>query len=53
MSEIFIRKHEYELGPGCIRNTMMHTVIMAFLFQTNDFKIFNANDIKDIDIDPR
>jgi len=31
----------------------MHTVIMAFLFQTNDLKIINANDIKDIDIGPR
>jgi hypothetical protein len=31
----------------------MHTIIMAFLFQTFDIKIFNANDIETIDIHPR
>jgi len=31
----------------------MHTIIMAFLFQTFDIKILNANDIKVIDIGPR
>ena len=31
----------------------MHTIIMAFLFQTFDIKILNANDIKVIDICPR
>jgi hypothetical protein len=27
-----IRKHEYELRPGCIMDAAMHTIIMAFLF---------------------
>jgi hypothetical protein len=31
----------------------MHTIIMAFLVQTFDIKIFNADDIKAIDIHPR
>jgi len=31
----------------------MHTIIMAFLFQTFDIKILNTNDIKVIDIGPR
>ena len=31
----------------------MHTIIMAFLFQTFDIKILNANDIEAIDIHPR
>ena len=31
----------------------MHTIIMAFLFQTFDIKILNANDIEAIDIGPR
>ena len=48
-----IRKHEYELRPGCIMDAAMHTIIMAFLFQTFDIKILNANDIKVIDIGPR
>ena len=34
-------------------NAAMHTVIMAFLFQTYNIKILNTNDIKVIDIDPR
>ena len=34
-------------------NTAMHTIIMAFLFQTFDIKILNANDIEVIDIHPR
>ncbi len=31
----------------------MHTIIMAFLFQTFDIKILNTNDIKVIDIGTR
>ncbi len=31
----------------------MHTIIMAFLFQTFDIKILNTDDIKFIDIGPR
>ena len=31
----------------------MHTIIMAFLFQTFYIKILNANDIEAIDIGPR
>ena len=31
----------------------MHTIIMAFLFQTFDIKILNTDDIKVIDIGPR
>ena len=34
-------------------NTAMHTVIMAFLSQTFDIKILNADDIKVVDIHPR
>ena len=34
-------------------NAAMHTIIMAFLFQTFDIKILNANDIEAIDIHPR
>ena len=45
-----VRKHEYELRPGCIMNAAMHTVIMTFLFQTYNIKILNANDIEVIDI---
>ena len=46
-------KHEYELRPGCIMDAAMHTIIMAFLFQTFDIKILNTDDIKVIDIGPR
>jgi len=31
----------------------MHTIILAFLFQTFDIKILNANYIEAIDIHPR
>ena len=31
-------------------NTAMHTIIMAFLFQTLDIKIFNTNDIEVVDV---
>ena len=48
-----VRKHEYELRPGCIMNAAMHTTIMAFLFQAFDIKILNANEIEVIDICPR
>jgi hypothetical protein len=48
-----VRKHEYELRPGCIMDAAMHTNFMAFLFQTFDIKILNANDIEVIDIYPR
>jgi len=34
-------------------NAAMHTIMMAFLFQTYNIKIFNADDIKAIDIHPR
>ena len=34
-------------------NAAMHTIIMAFLFQTFDIKILNANYIEAIDIHPR
>ena len=34
-------------------NTAMHTIIMAFLSQTFDIKILNADDIKVVDIHPR
>jgi len=30
----------------------MNTIIIAVLFQTNDLKILNADDIKTIDIGP-
>jgi hypothetical protein len=48
-----VRKHECEFRPGCIMNAAMHTVIMAFLFQTYNIKILNTNGIKVIDIGPR
>ena len=31
-------------------NAAMHTVVMAFLFQTFDIKILNTNDIEVVDI---
>ena len=34
-------------------NAAMHTIIMAFLFQTFDIKILNTDDIEVIDIHPR
>ena len=34
-------------------NAAMHTIIMAFLSQTFDIKILNADDIKVINIHPR
>ena len=33
-------------------NATMHTIIMAFLFQTFDIEILDANDIEVIDIHP-
>jgi hypothetical protein len=48
-----VRKHEYELRPGCIMNASIHTIIMAFLFQTFEVKILNTDDIKVIDTNPR
>ena len=48
-----VRKHKYELRPGCIMDAAMHTIVMALLFHTFDIKILNTNYIEAVDVYPR